>query len=85
MIKDLLECTGITMAIQVPLVIICLRSVSDNVWRISRTDGNTLKGVFEVKGLFYKVRRHRSTGESVLEKFRVGPKSVRINPEGVPE
>ena len=24
----------------------------DNVWRISRTEGNTLKGAFEVKGLF---------------------------------
>ena len=35
--------------------------------------------------VYYKVRRHRSTRESVSEKFRVGPKSVRINPEGVPE
>ena len=73
------------MAIQVPLVIICLRGVSDNVWHISRTEGNTLKGAFEVKGLFYKVRRHRSTRESVSEKFRVDPKSVRRSPEGVPE
>ena len=73
------------MALQVPLVIICLRRVSDNVWRISRTEGNTLKGAFEVKGLFYKVRRHQSSPESVSEKFRVDPKLVRRNPKGVPE
>ena len=35
--------------------------------------------------VYSKVRRHRSTRESVSEKFRVDPKSVRINPEGVPE
>ena len=35
--------------------------------------------------VYSKVRRHWSTRESVSEKFRVGPKSVRIKPEGVPE
>ena len=35
--------------------------------------------------VYSKVRRHRSTRESVSEKFRVDPKSVRRSPEGVQE
>ena len=35
--------------------------------------------------VYSKVRRHRRTRESVSEKFRVDPKLVQINPEGVPE
>ena len=35
--------------------------------------------------IYSKVRRQRSTRESVSEIFRVGPKSVRRSPEGVLE
>ena len=52
------------MAIQVPLVIICQRGVSDNVWSIPEPQGNTLKGAFDVRIYFGK---SGSTGVLVRE------------------